>query len=194
MKRIIAGKTILILLIIIASACVSSDNPLKDVKNFKPDDKYFTASLNNMHFILETSEIERVDQEFAKLIKSYGLPISAEGCADGTFIGESPYDAYDYKHIVKLTIKNQKIIDVDYDEINYDGIGKQNNKEYCEEMSVSGTTPAIAYPVYENGLMEKQNMLKVDAVTGATYSLYRFRYAVTVALMKARLEYVNNLK
>jgi len=77
-------------------------------------------------------------------------------------------------------------------EINYKGTGKRNNKEYCEEMSVSGTTPAIAYPVYENGLVEKQNMLKVDAVTGATYSLYRFRYAVTLALMKARLEYVKD--
>lgn len=30
-------------------------------------------------------------------------------------------------------------------------------------------------------------MTKVDAVSGASYSLYRFRYAVTVALMKARL-------
>jgi len=171
---------------------VSSDNSLNDVKNFKPDDKYFTASLKSLHFILETSSIERVDQQFTLLIKSYDLPVSAKDCADGTFIGESPYDAYDYKHVVKLTIKDEKIISVDYDEINYKGTGKRNNKEYCEEMSVSGTTPAIAYPVYENGLVEKQNMLKVDAVTGATYSLYRFRYAVTLALMKARLEYVKD--
>ena len=193
MKKFFLNNVMSIIPVLLLS-CLPSSNNLKDISGFKPDDKYFTASLKNMHFILETSDIERVDKEFAKLIKTYGLPVSAEGCVDGIFIGESPYDAYDYKHVVKLIIKNHKIISVDYDEINYDGIGKQNNKEYCEEMSVSGTTPAIAYPAYESGLIEKQNMLKVDAVTGASYSLYRFRYAVTVALMKARLEYMNNLK
>ena len=34
-------------------------------------------------------------------------------------------------------------------------------------------------------MMATQNMLEVDGVSGATYSLHRFRYAVTVALMKA---------
>ena len=52
-------------------------------------------------------------------------------------------------------------------------------------MSASGTTPATAYPILENQLIEKQNMMAVDAVSGATYSLYRFRYALTVALMNA---------
>lgn len=52
-------------------------------------------------------------------------------------------------------------------------------------MKVSGTTPAIAYPHMEESLMANQDLMQVDGVSGATYSLYRFRYAVTVALMKA---------
>jgi len=66
-----------------------------------------------------------------------------------------------------------------------DGHGKQEDVEYCKKMSWGGTTPAIAYPVFENRLIQKQNMMQVDAVSGATYSLCRFRYAVMIALMKA---------
>ena len=54
-------------------------------------------------------------------------------------------------------------------------------------MSVTGTSPAIAYPEMEKQLLEKQEMWEVDATSGATYSLYRFRYAVTLALMKAQM-------
>ena len=54
-------------------------------------------------------------------------------------------------------------------------------------MSVTGTTPAIAYPVMEKMLLSTQDMMQVDGVSGATYSLYRFRFAVTVALMHAYL-------
>lgn len=50
-----------------------------------------------------------------------------------------------------------------------------------------GTTPAIAYPILEERLLDNQDILKVDAVSGASYSLRRFRYAVVIALMKANL-------
>jgi major membrane immunogen (membrane-anchored lipoprotein) len=52
-------------------------------------------------------------------------------------------------------------------------------------MSVTGTTPAIAYPLMEEMLLSTQNMMEVDAVSGASYSLQRFRLAMTIALMKA---------
>jgi len=39
----------------------------------------------------------------------------------------------------------------------------------------------------EKQLVEKQDVLQIDAVSGATYTLYRFRYAVIVALIKAKL-------
>jgi len=54
-------------------------------------------------------------------------------------------------------------------------------------MSVTGTTPAIAYPIMEEALLSTQNMMEVDAVSGASYSLHRFRFAVTLALMQASL-------
>ncbi|MBN2012552.1 FMN-binding protein [candidate division KSB1 bacterium] len=140
-----------------------------------------------MHFITESSAIPKVDSAFNQLICQQNLPVNASGCADGVFTGESPYDAYDYKHIVEITIKNEKIVAVEYDEINRDGHGKQTDKSYCKEMSSAGTTPALAYPIIEQQLADKQDINGVDMVSGASYSLYRFRYAVMIALMKARL-------
>ena len=52
---------------------------------------------------------------------------------------------------------------------------------------ITGTTPAIAYPVMEKQMLEEQDMMSVDAVSGATYSLYRFRYALTVTMIKGLL-------
>lgn len=106
---------------------------------------------------------------------------------DGTFTGASPYDAFDYKHEVTLKIKDGKIVELDYNEYNKEGVGKQEHQAYNEDMSVTGTSPAIAYPIYENEMLRTQNILDVDAVSGASYSLYRFRYAVTIALVKASL-------
>jgi major membrane immunogen (membrane-anchored lipoprotein) len=136
---------------------------------------------------METSPIPEVDTLFAQLIKLYDLPISPLGLNDGTFTGASPYDAFDYKHEVTLKIEDGRIIELDYNEVNKNGVGKQEDKAYCEDMSVTGTSPAIAYPIYENELLRTQNILDVDAVSGASYSLYRFRYAITIALMKASL-------
>ena len=177
----------LLLAILLISSCTCQEDSLDSIKDFHPEDKYFKSSLVNLHFIMETSPIAEVDTLFAQLIKLYDLPVSPLGLKDGTFTGVSPYDAFDYRHEVILKIKDGKIGELDYNENNRKGVGKQEDKEYCEEMSVTGTSPAIAYPIYEEALLRTQNILEVDAVSGASYSLYRFRYAVTIALMKASL-------
>jgi len=90
----------------------------------------------------------------------------------------------------KIKTKNisRKIISVDYNEVHKNGIGKEEDEDYNKEMSVSGTNPAIAYPNMERQLINKQNLEKLDAVSGATYSLYRFRYAGIMALIQAQLK------
>lgn len=173
--------------IVLLLNCQHSRDALDAIKKFHPEDKYFKANVVSLHFRIETSQIAWVDTVFRQTVSNYQLPVDAVGCKDGVYVGESPYDAYDYKHVVKIKIKDQKIVSVDYDEIKKNGKGKQDDAAYCEEMSVTGTTPAIAYPIYEKQLVDKQNVLNVDGVSGASYSLYRFRYAVIVALIKARL-------
>lgn len=169
------------------NSCDCPEDSLDGIRAFKPEDKYFKSSLVALHFMMETSAPADVDTRFKQMIQGFELPISAEGAKDGTYIGATPYDAFDYRHEVRIVIEEGKILEVDYNEVKKDGHGKQEDVEYCEEMSVTGTTPAIAYPIMEEMLLAEQNMMQVDAVSGATYSLYRFRLAVTVALMQAYL-------
>jgi major membrane immunogen (membrane-anchored lipoprotein) len=166
-------------------SCNCTEDSLDEIKAFKPDNKYFKSSLVSLHFMMETSPVEEVDTYFQQLILMHELPVNAEGAKDGSYMGASPYDAFDYRHEVKIQIKEGKIVALDYNEVKKDGHGKQEDEEYCEEMSVTGTTPAIAYPIMEEMLLSAQNMMQVDGVSGATYSLYRFRFAVTLALMQA---------
>jgi len=170
-----------------ASCSCKQKDDMDRIKAFKPEDKYFKSSLVSLHFIMETSPVDEVDSAFRQLIDIYGLPVDASSVRDGVYSGESPYDAFDYKHVVKIRVVNGKFVEVAYNEVKKDGHGKREDVEYCEEMSVTGTTPAIAYPVMEEQLLSTQNLTEVDGVTGATYSRYRFRYALTVALMKALL-------
>jgi major membrane immunogen (membrane-anchored lipoprotein) len=170
------------------SCTCTQEEDLDKVKAFKPEDRYFKSSLVSLHFMMETSPVDEVETQFSQLIEHYDLPISPSGVKDGVYTGSSPYDAYDYKHVVKIRIEGGKIVEVDYNEVKHDGHGKQEDEEYCEEMMAAGTSPAIAYPSMEEQLLATQDILQVDAVSGATYSLHRFRYAVTVALMKALIE------
>ena len=166
------------------NSCDCPEDSLDGIRAFKQDDKYFKSALVSLHFTMETSPIPEVDTLFRQLIDLFDLPVSAEGAKDGIYTGVSPYDAFDYRHEVKITIKDGIITELDYNEVNKDGKGKQEDEEYCEEMSVTGTTPAIAYPVMEKMLLSTQDMMQVDGVSGATYSLYRFRFALTLALMQ----------
>jgi len=177
-----------LLSIILLQSCGNIVDQLDEIKQFHPEDKYFKASMVSLHFITEVSPIGKVDTAFNEMIKIYQLPLSAKGAKDGKYVGESPLDAFDYAHVVEIEILDEKIVSVDYNEILKGGIGKEEDDDYCKEMSQSGTTPAIAYPAMEAQLLETQDILEVDAVSGATYSLYRFRWAMTVALMKANVE------
>jgi len=173
------------MMVCLVSSCICGKDELDKVRAFKPDDRYFKSALVTYHFMLETSPVYVLDSLFSNLVETYDLPVSAEGATDGTYRGVSPYDAFDYRHEAKIRIKDGKIIQVDYDEVNRKGIGKRDDREYCDEMSVTGTNPAIAYPAMEEELLSHQDLTEVDGVSGATYSLYRFRFAIMVALIQA---------
>jgi len=179
------SRPLFLILIWLLSSCTCQNDSLDRVKAFKPDDKYFKAALVSLHFIMETSPVAEVDSAFQQLIDKFELPLNPEGAKDGIYFGVSPYDAFDYKHEVKIKIKDGNIVEINYNEVNKQGKGKQEDAEYNKEMSITGTTPALAYPSMEEMLLSTQDLMKVDGISGATYSLYRFRYAVCLALMQA---------
>lgn len=150
----------------------------------KPEDKK-AGVLEKIHWLIERSDMKIVRAEFQKICDENNFPSLVSELKDGTYKGETPFDDYGYKHEVVFEIKNGKMVSIDYDEIHRDGHAKQHDEEYCKRMLESGTTPAIAYPKYESEMLAKQNFNQIDAVSGASYSLYRFKLAILYAIIKA---------
>jgi major membrane immunogen (membrane-anchored lipoprotein) len=123
-----------------------------------------------------------VRNKFREICNENNFTWLVSGLKDGTYKGATPFDDYGYKHEVVFEMKNGKMISVDYDEVHRDGHAKQHDEEYCKRMLQSGTTPAIAYPKYESGMLTKQNFNEIDAVSGASYSLFRFKLAILYAI------------
>ena len=144
-----------------------------------------SAVLEKMHWIIEHSEMNKVRHDFKEICDKNHLSSVVSDLKDGTYKGTTPADDYGYRHEVIFEMKNGKVISIDYDEIHIDGHAKQHDEDYCRRMLQSGTTPAIAYPSYEKQMLSKQDFNQVDAVSGASYSLYRFNLAILYAILNA---------
>ena len=144
-----------------------------------------SAILEKIHWIIERSDMNKVRSAFQKICDENHFPTMVSGLKDGTYKGISPADDYGYRHEVVFEMKNGKMISIDYDEIHKDGHAKQHDEEYCKRMLQSGTTPAIAYPIYESQMLSKQDFNQIDAVSGASYSGYRFRLAILYAILNS---------
>lgn len=144
-----------------------------------------SAVLEKMHWLIERSDMNKVRAGFQQICNENNFSSLVSGLKDGTYKGATPFDDYNYKHEVVFEMKSGKMISIDYDEIHRDGHAKQHDEEYCKNMLQSGTTPAIAYPKYESGMLNKQNFNEIDAVSGASYSLYRFKLAILYAMLNS---------
>ncbi|WP_025006829.1 hypothetical protein [Marinilabilia salmonicolor] len=142
--------TLAISTLIIASCQTPRQDDLDIIKKFHPEDKYFKSSLMSLHFIIETSPIDNVDSTFQQIIDAYQLPASAKGVPDGTYSAASPADAFDYQHVITITVKDEKIVGVDYNETKPTGKGKQEDAAYCHEMEPAGTTPLSPILLWKN--------------------------------------------
>ena len=148
-------------------------------------DQEKTAILEKIHWIIERSDMNKVRSAFHEICDENHFSGLVSSLKDGTYKGAIPADDFGYRHEVTFEMKGGKMISIDYDEIHKDGHGKQHDEAYCKRMLKSGTTPAIAYPSYENQMLEKQDFNDIDAVSGASYSDYRFRLAILYAILNS---------
>ena len=51
---------VIYILLLLLFACQNQTDDLEAIKAFRPEDKYFKASLVSLHYIIETSEISRI--------------------------------------------------------------------------------------------------------------------------------------
>ena len=144
-----------------------------------------SAILEKIHWIIERSDMNKVRSAFQEICDDNHFSSLVSGLKDGNYKGASPADDYGYRHEVVFEMKNGKMISIDYDEIHTTGHAKQHDEDYCKRMLQSGTTPAIAYPIYENQMLSKQDFNQIDAVSGASYSDYRFRLAILYAILNS---------
>lgn len=130
---------------------------------------------------------------FLILILCAAKPIKPEkqACLNGTFEGKSRsyYDSENFWGHVKLQIQDGKIVDVKFgirDSTLHEPVdGKYEahfvgNQEYIQQ-SRNDWKGVQDYP---KKLLKKQNIEKVDAVSGATWSYNIFRSCVEEALKK----------
>ena len=154
-------------------------------KTLKTTIQVSDADWENLNLMIERSPIDKVKENFELFVKKNALQTTAINCKNGKYFGFTPADDYGYFHVVFLEIHQGSIINIHYDELKSNGKNKRTDLGYNREMLKTGTSPSIAYPIYEDELIRNQDYMNIDAITGATYSLYRFRMAVAKAFEKA---------
>ena len=139
-----------------------------------------------MHKIIERSRPDSVGKYIDYYSQKYDLPYQFAHIPDGKYHGESPYDDFDYKHIISFKVKDGRITQVEYDEVHRDGHSKTSDSSYNAEMNANayGSAPEFTYDKYEQQLLDKQNLKELDAISGATYSRYRMHYAALLAILE----------
>lgn len=103
---------------------------------------------------------------------------------DGVYTAEeAQFDDHGWKAITTVVVKDGKIANVFYDEINQDNQIKSLDQDYATNMKEkSGVTPLDAVTKLTASLVEKQDPEKVDSVSGATGTTDKFKTMVAEAL------------
>jgi len=103
---------------------------------------------------------------------------------DGVYFAQKPdFDERGWKAMATVIVKDGKIAEVFFDEINKEDSLKSFDTEYAANMKEkTGTMPLDAYSKLEQALVSKQDPEQVDAVTGATHSSDTFKELVKEAL------------
>lgn len=102
---------------------------------------------------------------------------------DGLHSEEAEIDDRGWKSTITITVVDGKIKEVDYDEVNEEGISKTKDTEYAELMKKeTGISPEEAFQKLEKELKLSQDVDKVDVVSGATSSSNEFKSLAKEAL------------
>ncbi len=101
---------------------------------------------------------------------------------DGTYSAEfKDFDSRGYKSFMKITVTNNTVSDIVFDGVNKQDDLRNNDADYAKEMeAVQETYPEKFSADLINQYMDTQDIEKVDAIAGATYSSESF-----IALFKA---------
>lgn len=131
------------------------------------------ATESSDHFINYAQQLIQAAQ------KGDTTPIEIDAQAklkDGVYkLAEKNLTSNGWKTFINMTVKDGKIIKVDYDFLDKDGQLKSKSTEYEKAMKAkSGTGPKEYIPALSKSLVEKQKAEEVEVVSGATHSSHAF--------------------
>lgn len=155
-NKFVKGFTVLALSTLVLAAC-GSDN--KDTATSSSASSETAASSAET----ETSSTESVKEAGADL-------------QDGTYKLEEKNYSNDYRVTFEITVKDGKITESNYDNVNEAGESKVENADYNKNMKdKSGTNPEEFIPAFNEELVAKQSPSAIDVVSGATHSFDSFQ-------------------
>ena len=121
---------------------------------------------------------------FATIIAVMTVASMFTGCGaaalkDGTYKAKMSEESHGWIDYVEVTVSDGKISAVDFDSLNDAGDKKSENQEYEDSMvPVSGIGPMTFFKQYEDDLLAKQDISKVETIAGATGSGINFKQMV----------------
>lgn len=155
--KFVTGVAVLALSTLALAAC-SPDNKADDTK----------ASSSKTE---ETSKSSEKTEESTEATKVAGGDLQ-----DGTFTLEEKNENNGYKATFSIVVKDGKIVESKYDNVNAEGKSKVDDEEYQKMMKdKAGVGPVEFIPELNKSLVSAQSADGVEVVTGATHSTASFK-------------------
>lgn len=106
---------------------------------------------------------------------------------DGYYSAEAAsFDSYGWKEYITIYVRDNTIVTVEYNARNASGFIKSWDMDYMREMAaISGTYPNEYVRAYAVSLLNWQNPVDVDAISGATHSYNSFQLLANAAIAQA---------
>ena len=154
-KKLVAGFTVLAFSALVLGAC-------------SPDNNDSAAS---------SSSSAKTEQTTASSSKEEAAKVIAGGeMKDGTYKLEEKNYSNGYRATFEITVKDGKITESKYDNVNEDGKSKTEDADYNKQMKdKAGISPEEFIPKFNEELVAAQDPSSMDVVTGATHSFESFQ-------------------
>ncbi|MHC5269368.1 extracellular electron transfer flavoprotein PplA [Enterococcus sp. LJL98] len=155
-KKLLVGFTALTFTALVLGAC-SPDS--------KPEE---SSSAPASSEVVESSSTEKESDTEAAT--------PAVTLQDGTYTLEETNYSNDYRVVFSIVVKDGKIVESNYDNLNEAGESKTKNKEYNDMMvEKAGIGPEEFIPAFNETLLKAQAATGVEVVSGATHSFHDFQ-------------------
>ncbi|BCA87013.1 FMN-binding domain-containing protein [Enterococcus saigonensis] len=155
-KKLVAGFTVLAFSALVLGAC-------------SPDNKDDSQASSSAKTEQTTASSSAAKEEAAKVIAGGEMK-------DGTYKLEEKNYSNGYRATFEITVKDGKITESKYDNVNEAGKSKTEDADYNKQMKdKAGIAPEEFIPKFNEELVAAQDPSSMDVVTGATHSFESFQ-------------------